>query len=63
MSQIFYRAHLVTSHKTPVTWNIVWGNDGAHNIKITRQLGTPIIVIFPPEAHKLADKNGYGTLP
>jgi len=36
----------------------VWGNDGAYNIKIARQLGIPIIVIFPSEAHK----NGYGPL-
>jgi hypothetical protein len=44
-------------------WDIVWGNDGEYNINITRHLGIPIIVIFPPAAHKPADKNGYGPLP
>ena len=57
--QIFYRARLVTSRRTPVLRGTVWGNDGAYNIKIARQLGIPIIVIFPSEAHK----NGYGPLP
>jgi len=62
VSQIFYRAHLVTSRRTPVLRGTVWGNDGAYNIKITRQLGIPIIVSFPPAAHKPAHKNGYGPL-
>jgi len=34
------------SQNTSVTWNRVWGNDGTHNIKITRQLGTPNYYYF-----------------